>query len=59
MTCVFLHPVDYKHSETGATPLMAAAARGFLTEMEQLFSMGANINIKAANGWWDIFIETG
>ncbi|XP_029025572.1 3'-5' RNA helicase YTHDC2 isoform X2 [Betta splendens] len=43
--------VDYKHSETGATPLMVAAARGFLTEMEQLLSMGADTNTKASNGW--------
>ncbi|XP_041816133.1 3'-5' RNA helicase YTHDC2-like isoform X2 [Chelmon rostratus] len=43
--------VDYKHSETGSTALMVAAGRGFLTEMEQLLSMGANINMKASNGW--------
>nr|XP_046231082.1 3'-5' RNA helicase YTHDC2 isoform X2 [Scatophagus argus] len=43
--------VDYKHSETGSTPLMVAAGRGFLTQMEQLLSMGADISIKASNGW--------
>ncbi|XP_054613381.1 3'-5' RNA helicase YTHDC2 [Dunckerocampus dactyliophorus] len=43
--------VDYMHSETGATPLMVAAGRGFLTEMEQLLSMGADVNLKASNGW--------
>uniref|UniRef100_A0A3B5AQ11 RNA helicase n=1 Tax=Stegastes partitus TaxID=144197 RepID=A0A3B5AQ11_9TELE len=43
--------VDYAHRETGATPLMAAAGRGFLTQMEQLLSMGADINMKASNGW--------
>ncbi|KAM3599571.1 uncharacterized protein V6R79_008146 [Siganus canaliculatus] len=43
--------VDYKHSETGSTPLMVAAGRGFLTQMEQLLSMGADVNIKAPNGW--------
>lgn len=43
--------VDYKHSETGATALMVAAGRGFLTQMEQLLNMGADINIKASNGW--------
>ncbi|XP_048042630.1 3'-5' RNA helicase YTHDC2 [Megalobrama amblycephala] len=43
--------VDYGHSETSATPLMAAAGRGFISQMEQLLSMGANINIKASNGW--------
>ncbi|KAM9338343.1 3'-5' RNA helicase YTHDC2 [Symphorus nematophorus] len=43
--------VDYRHSETGSTPLMVAAGRGFLTQMEQLLSMGADINMKASNGW--------
>ncbi|XP_051523162.1 3'-5' RNA helicase YTHDC2 isoform X2 [Myxocyprinus asiaticus] len=43
--------VDYSHSETSATPLMVAAGRGFISQMEQLLSMGANVNIKASNGW--------
>ncbi|XP_042365751.1 3'-5' RNA helicase YTHDC2 isoform X2 [Plectropomus leopardus] len=43
--------VDYRHSETGATPLMVAAGRGLFTQLEQLLSMGADINIKASNGW--------
>ncbi|KAM9841444.1 3'-5' RNA helicase YTHDC2 [Aulostomus maculatus] len=43
--------VDYTHRETGATPLMVAAGRGFLTQVERLLSMGADINMKAANGW--------
>ncbi|XP_047426501.1 3'-5' RNA helicase YTHDC2 isoform X2 [Mugil cephalus] len=43
--------VDYTHSETGATPLMVAAGRGFLVQMEQLLHMGADINMKASNGW--------
>ncbi|KAI1904626.1 hypothetical protein AGOR_G00007630 [Albula goreensis] len=43
--------VDYRHSETSATPLMVAAGRGFLSQMEQLLSMGANVNMKASNGW--------
>uniref|UniRef100_A0A671VM71 RNA helicase n=1 Tax=Sparus aurata TaxID=8175 RepID=A0A671VM71_SPAAU len=43
--------VDYRHSETGSTPLMVAAGRGFLTQMEQLLNMGASINMKASNGW--------
>uniref|UniRef100_A0A671VQR6 RNA helicase n=1 Tax=Sparus aurata TaxID=8175 RepID=A0A671VQR6_SPAAU len=42
--------VDYRHSETGSTPLMVAAGRGFLTQMEQLLNMGASINMKASNG---------
>ncbi|KAM3874374.1 LOW QUALITY PROTEIN: 3'-5' RNA helicase YTHDC2-like [Diretmus argenteus] len=43
--------VDYMHSETSATPLMVAAGRGFLSQMDQLLKMGASINIKASNGW--------
>ncbi|KAJ8395601.1 hypothetical protein AAFF_G00030820 [Aldrovandia affinis] len=43
--------VDYRHSETSATPLMVAAGRGFLSPIEQLLSMGANLNMKASNGW--------
>uniref|UniRef100_A0A8C2L053 RNA helicase n=1 Tax=Cyprinus carpio TaxID=7962 RepID=A0A8C2L053_CYPCA len=43
--------VDYRHSETSVTPLMVSAGRGFLSQMEQLLSMGANANIKASNGW--------
>ncbi|KAK3527693.1 hypothetical protein QTP86_034156 [Hemibagrus guttatus] len=43
--------VDYRHSETSATPLMVAAGRGFISQMEQLFSMGANVHLKASNGW--------
>ncbi|XP_018589914.1 3'-5' RNA helicase YTHDC2 isoform X2 [Scleropages formosus] len=43
--------VDYKHSRTSATPLMVAAGRGFLTQIEQLLSLGANISMKASNGW--------
>uniref|UniRef100_A0A8C9VBT5 RNA helicase n=1 Tax=Scleropages formosus TaxID=113540 RepID=A0A8C9VBT5_SCLFO len=41
--------VDYKHSRTSATPLMVAAGRGFLTQIEQLLSLGANISMKASN----------
>ncbi|XP_013405941.1 probable ATP-dependent RNA helicase YTHDC2 [Lingula anatina] len=43
--------VDYMHSETSATPLMIAAARGFTSVVEQLLNLGANIKIKASNGW--------
>ncbi|KAJ8338689.1 hypothetical protein SKAU_G00354750 [Synaphobranchus kaupii] len=43
--------VDYRHSETSATPLMVAAGRGFLGPMEQLLTMGASVNMKASNGW--------
>ncbi|XP_069818801.1 3'-5' RNA helicase YTHDC2 isoform X3 [Dendropsophus ebraccatus] len=43
--------VDYRHSETSAFPLMVAAGRGFLSQVEQLIGMGADINNKASNGW--------
>ncbi|XP_066459173.1 3'-5' RNA helicase YTHDC2 isoform X2 [Eleutherodactylus coqui] len=43
--------VDYRHSETSASPLMVAAGRGFLSQVEQLIGMGANIHTKASNGW--------
>uniref|UniRef100_A0AAY4BH52 RNA helicase n=1 Tax=Denticeps clupeoides TaxID=299321 RepID=A0AAY4BH52_9TELE len=43
--------VDYRHSETSVTPLMVAAARGFLSQVEQLLSMGASVTLKASNGW--------
>ncbi|KAM3842980.1 3'-5' RNA helicase YTHDC2-like [Diretmus argenteus] len=43
--------VDYMHSETSVTPLMVAAGRGFLSQIDQLLKMGASINIKASNGW--------
>ncbi|XP_029921977.1 3'-5' RNA helicase YTHDC2 isoform X2 [Myripristis murdjan] len=43
--------VDYMHSETSATPLMVAAGQGFLSQMEQLLNMGADISIKSSNGW--------
>ncbi|KAJ0012741.1 hypothetical protein NQD34_017075 [Periophthalmus magnuspinnatus] len=43
--------VDYTHSETGATALMVAAGRGCIAQMRQLLSMGADMNIRASNGW--------
>ncbi|XP_061836673.2 3'-5' RNA helicase YTHDC2 isoform X1 [Nerophis lumbriciformis] len=43
--------VDYMHSETGATPLMVSAGRGFHAQMAQLLNMGADVNLKASNGW--------
>uniref|UniRef100_A0A673L0B5 RNA helicase n=1 Tax=Sinocyclocheilus rhinocerous TaxID=307959 RepID=A0A673L0B5_9TELE len=49
--------VDYRHSETSATPLMVSSGRGFLSQMEQLLSMGANANIKASNGCLCIYIH--
>ncbi|XP_010166880.1 3'-5' RNA helicase YTHDC2, partial [Antrostomus carolinensis] len=43
--------VDYGHSETSATALMIASGRGFLSQVEQLISMGASIHCKSSNGW--------
>ncbi|KAH0950534.1 hypothetical protein HN011_001845 [Eciton burchellii] len=43
--------VDYQHSETSITPLMAAAARGCINTTEQLLNLGANLNLRAANDW--------
>ncbi|XP_069738647.1 3'-5' RNA helicase YTHDC2-like isoform X1 [Phaenicophaeus curvirostris] len=43
--------VDYRHSETSATALMIASGRGFLSQVEQLISMGADIHCKSSNGW--------
>ncbi|XP_046559065.1 3'-5' RNA helicase YTHDC2-like [Haliotis rubra] len=43
--------VDYKHSETSATPLMIAAGRGLSVTVEQLLNLGANINVRASNEW--------
>ncbi|XP_063065850.1 3'-5' RNA helicase YTHDC2 [Engraulis encrasicolus] len=43
--------VDYKHTEKSVTPLMVAAARGFISQVEQLLSMGASTSIKAPNDW--------
>ncbi|XP_008936551.1 PREDICTED: probable ATP-dependent RNA helicase YTHDC2, partial [Merops nubicus] len=43
--------VDYRHSETSVTTLMIASGRGFLSQVEQLISMGASIHCKSSNGW--------
>ncbi|POI24776.1 hypothetical protein CIB84_011474, partial [Bambusicola thoracicus] len=43
--------VDYRHSETSATALMIASGRGFLSQVEQLISMGASVHCKSSNGW--------
>ncbi|XP_015704895.1 3'-5' RNA helicase YTHDC2 isoform X2 [Coturnix japonica] len=46
--------VDYRHSETSATALMIASGRGFLSQVEQLISMGASVHCKSSNGWMAI-----
>lgn len=43
--------VDYAHSSTTATALMVASGRGFVTVVEQLLSLGANMSMHASNGW--------
>lgn len=50
--------VDYRHSGTGSSALMVAAGRGFLPQMEQLLNMGADINLKASNGWTGLDFAT-
>ncbi|KAG1669651.1 3'-5' RNA helicase YTHDC2 [Nymphon striatum] len=44
-------PVDYTHSETGASALMLAAGRGHLDIVEMLLLLGASVNLKAPNNW--------
>ncbi|XP_054265562.1 3'-5' RNA helicase YTHDC2-like isoform X2 [Macrosteles quadrilineatus] len=39
--------VDYQHSETGVTALMAAAARGSLDTAELLLALGARVTVRA------------
>uniref|UniRef100_A0A1B6M6V0 RNA helicase n=1 Tax=Graphocephala atropunctata TaxID=36148 RepID=A0A1B6M6V0_9HEMI len=41
--------VDYAHSDTGLTALMAAAARGSVDTAEHLLSLGAKVNIKGGS----------
>ncbi|XP_072272182.1 3'-5' RNA helicase YTHDC2 isoform X2 [Pyxicephalus adspersus] len=43
--------VDYRHSSSSASPLMVAAGRGFVSQVEQLLSIGANIHTRSFNGW--------
>ena len=40
-----------QHSQTRVTALMAAAGQGHLAAIEQLLSLGADIGLKANNGW--------
>uniref|UniRef100_A0A0B7AQ95 RNA helicase n=1 Tax=Arion vulgaris TaxID=1028688 RepID=A0A0B7AQ95_9EUPU len=43
--------VDYVQSETSTTPLMIAAARGFINVVEHLLSLGADASIRTSNNW--------
>ncbi|GFO20151.1 yth domain containing 2 [Plakobranchus ocellatus] len=43
--------VDYIQSETGTTPLMTAAARGFNNVVEYLLNLGASSGLKTVSQW--------
>ena len=43
--------MDYQHSTTGVTPLMTAAGRGFIKDVDILLHLGASIHLHANNGW--------
>ncbi|KAK3765938.1 hypothetical protein RRG08_002182 [Elysia crispata] len=43
--------VDYVQSETGTTPLMTAAARGFSNVVEYLLNLGASVSFKTSSQW--------
>jgi len=44
-------PVDYQHSETGTTALIAAAYQGKLKFVETLLGLDANLNIRDVREW--------
>ncbi|ESO09137.1 hypothetical protein HELRODRAFT_110038 [Helobdella robusta] len=43
--------VDHRHSEMSVTPLMVAAGRGFISVVEKLLNMGANVHVRSSNDW--------
>ena len=43
--------VDYMHTETGATVLMCAALHNRIEIIEDLLVFGADLSVKAKNGW--------
>jgi len=43
--------LNYQHSERGVSILMLAAARGALDLLEFALEVGANVHLKAGNGW--------
>ncbi|CAG5133284.1 unnamed protein product [Candidula unifasciata] len=43
--------VDYVQSETSTTPLMIAAARGFINVVEHLLNLGADAGLRTSNNW--------
>jgi hypothetical protein len=42
---------SFQHSQTKVTTLMAAAGQGNISVLEQLLALGADVAIKASNGW--------
>ena len=42
---------SFQHSQTKVTTLMAAAGQGNISVLEQLLALGADVGIKASNGW--------
>lgn len=42
--------IDYQHSVTGVTCLIAAAAHGNITYVEQLLNLGASVHLESTNG---------
>ncbi|GJP43303.1 hypothetical protein CLOM_g2784 [Closterium sp. NIES-68] len=47
---VTINICDYAHSETGATPLMVAAGKGRVEEVEIFLSMGADVLLTSDDG---------
>jgi hypothetical protein len=46
-----LHFLSFQHSRTGVTPLMTASSHGNVSMLEQLLAFGADLDVRAANGW--------
>lgn len=46
--CLIL-TVNFQHTQTSVTPLMAAAAQGNMDIVERLLHLGANVHLRAAN----------
>lgn len=47
--------VDYQHSESGVTPLIAASSHNKISVVESLLSYGANVNLCTPNDWNGIY----
>ena len=42
---------NFQHTQTHVTALMAAAGQGVVAVIEQLLAFGADVSLKASNGW--------